>query len=163
MTNRIINPDLRIAKESIKVWLINETISTVIGLIILGGLFYLDIYFSWKEWIGWVLIIITILVAISTIISFIRPFFLYKNWRYAIDEEFLQLKSGVFKEVHKLVPMTKIQSVETKQGPILRKYGLYVISIKTMGSSHTIPALRRDVAIRLRNEIAVYAKIKEVE
>lgn len=163
MTDTIINPKLRIAKESVKVWLIREIISTVIGWMILGVLFYLDYNFSWKEWIHWILIVITIFIAISTIISFIRPFYLYKNWRYAIDEEFIQLKSGAFKEVHQLVPMTKIQAVETEQGPILRKYGLYAVSIETMGSSHTIPALKKEVAIRLRNEIAVYAKIKEVE
>jgi len=95
--------------------------------------------------------------------SFINPFLLYKNWRYDVDEEFLQLKSGVLYEEHQLVPMTKIQSVATKQGPLLRKYGLCSISIETMGSSHTIPALPKDVAIKLRNQIAHYAKIKEVE
>lgn len=59
--------------------------------------------------------------------------------------------------------MTKIQSVATEQGPILRKYGLYSVSVETMGSSHTIPALPKDVAVELRNQIAQYAKIKEVE
>lgn len=159
----MINPEQRIAKESVKVGLISEMISTVIGVIVLGVLFYVDYYFSWTEWIGWILIVITVLVAISTVISFIVPFYQYKNWRYSIDEEFLQLKSGAFKEVHQLVPMTKIQSVKTEQGPLLRKYGLYAVSMETMGSTHKIPALKKEVAIRLRNQIAVYAKIKEVE
>ncbi len=89
--------------------------------------------------------------------------FLYRSWRYDVDEEFLQLKSGVFIEKHKLVPMTKIQSVGTKHGPILRKYGLCSVSIQTMGSHHTITALPKETAAQLRNQIAHYAKIKEVE
>ncbi|WP_131924976.1 PH domain-containing protein [Hazenella coriacea] len=138
-------------------------ITNIIGIIILGILFYLDYHFSWKEWIGWILIAITVFALIGGIWSMIHPFLLYKNWRYDVNEEFLQLKSGAINETHQLVPMTKIQSVATEQGPILRKYGLYSVSVETMGSSHSIPALPKEVAIELRNQIAQYAKIKEVE
>ncbi|GIN92853.1 UPF0699 transmembrane protein YdbS [Siminovitchia terrae] len=156
-------PQQRLSKNSIKVWLISDTIGNIIGLIILSVLFYLDFYFSWKEWIGWILIGITILTIIGAAWSLIKPFLLYKNWRYNVDEEFLQLKSGAIKETHELVPMTKIQAVATEQGPLLRKYGLCSVSVETMGSSHSIPALPKEVAVELRNQIAQYAKIKEVE
>src|SRR5690625_2927251 len=138
-------------------------IGNFIGLISLGVLFYLDYYFSWKEWIGWILIVVTALAFIGAIWGLIHPFLLYKNWRYDADEEFLHLKSGAINETHQLVPMTKIQAVETEQGPILRKYGLRSVSVQTMGSSHTIPALPQEIAIELRNQIAQYAKVKEVE
>lgn len=144
-------------------WMLSETITNIIAFIILGVLLYLDYRFSWKEWIGWILIGITIISVLGAAWSLISPFLLYKNWRFDVDEEFLQLKSGVLNEVHELVPMTKIQSVATKQGPLLRKYGLCSVSIETMGSSHSIPALPKEVAIKLRNQIAQYAKIKEVE
>ena len=164
MYSQIPAPEGRLSKNAVKVWIMTETISHLIGFIILGVLFYLDNFFSWKEWIGWILIGITCLTILSAIWSiFIKPFFLYKNWRYSADEDFLQLKSGAINEEHQLVPMTKIQAVSTNQGPFLRKYGLYSLSIETMGSSHVIPALPEDVAIDLRNRIAHFAKIKEVE
>ncbi len=144
-------------------WMLSETITNLIAFIILGVLLYLDYRFSWKEWIGWILLGITVISVLGAAWSLISPFLLYKNWRFDVDEEFLQLKSGVLNEVHELVPMTKIQSVATKQGPLLRKYGLCSVSIETMGSSHSIPALPKEVAIKLRNQIAQYAKIKEVE
>lgn len=161
--SRIDEPQRRLSKDAVKVWLLSETIGNVIGFAILGGLFYLDFLFSWKVWIGWILLGITVISLVGAIWSWISPFLLYKNWRYDVDEEFLQLKSGALIEVHQLVPMTKIQSVTTKQGPLLRKYGLCSVSIETIGSSHTIPALSKDVAVTLRNQIAYYAKIKEVE
>ncbi|WP_375166279.1 PH domain-containing protein [Peribacillus simplex] len=142
--------------------MLSETIANLITFIILGVLLYLDYRFSWKEWIGWILIGITAISVLGAVWSLISPFLLYKNWRFDVDEEFLQLKSGVLNEVHELVPMTKIQSVATKQGPLLRKYGLCSVSIETLGSSHSIPALPKEVAVRLRNQIAQYAKIKEV-
>lgn len=156
-------PQQRLSKDAVKVWMLSETIASVIGFLILGILFYLDYRFSWKEWIGWILLGITALTVLGTGWSFIRPYLLYKSWRYEINTEFLQLKSGVFNEKHQLVPMTKIQSVATEQGPLLRKYGLCSISVVTMGSTHTIPALPKETAIELRNRIALYAKVKEVE
>lgn len=156
-------PQKRLSKDAIKVWLISDAIGNIIVLIILGIFFYLDYRFSWKEWVGWLLIGATVLTIIGWIWSLIRPFLLYKHWRYDVDEAFLQLKSGAIKETHELVPMTKIQSVATEQGPILRKYGLCSVSVETMGSSQTIPALPKEVAIELRNQIAQYARIKEVE
>lgn len=155
-------PQKRLSKDAIKVWMLSETITNLIAFIILGVLLYLDYRFSWKEWIGWILIGITAISVLGAVWSLISPFLIYKNWCFDVDEEFLQLKSGVLNEVHELVPMTKIQSVATKQGPLLRKYGLCSVSIETMGSSHSIPALPKEGAIKLRNQIAQYAKIKEV-
>ncbi|WP_100329992.1 PH domain-containing protein [Bacillus xiapuensis] len=156
-------PKKRLSKDAVKVWLIGEAIETLIGFLVLGVLFYLDYYFSWKEWAGWILIGLAVIAVLGAVWSAFFPFLLYKNWRYDVSEEFLQLKSGALTEVHQLVPMTKIQSVATKQGPLLRKYGLCSLSIETMGSSHMIPALPKDVAAELRDQIAEYAKVKEEE
>lgn len=163
MYSEINKPEQRLSKDAVKVWMISDTISNVIGFIVLAVLFYLDARFAWKEWIGWILILLTVFAVIGAIWSYIKPLLLYKNWRYAVSEEFLQIKSGALNEEHHLVPMTKIQSVATRQGPLLRRYKLRSVSIDTMGSSHIIPALSEEVAIALRNQIAHYAKIREVE
>lgn len=164
MLSEIKMPKNKLSKDVIKVRIIKEVIENAIILIIFGVLYYVNDLFSWQGWIGWLLIGMTTITLLATVWSiFISPFLLYKNWRYNVDKEFLQLKSGAIKEKHQLVPMTKIQSVETNQGPILRKYGLYSLSIETMGSSHEIPALPEEVAIELRNQIAHFARIKEVD
>ncbi|AIM16759.1 MULTISPECIES: PH domain-containing protein [Neobacillus] len=163
MYSEVHEPQNFLSKDAVKVWLIKETISNVIGFMVLGILLYLDYRFSWKDWIGWILIGLIPITVIGAVWSWISPYFLYKSWRYDVDEEFLQLKSGVWNEKHQLVPMTKIQSVATIQGPLLRKYGLCKVAVETMGSSHVIPALSKEQAIKLREQIAQYAKIKEVE
>lgn len=160
---KINKPKQRLARDAVKVWLISDTISNIIMIIILGVFFYLQSYYGWYEWVRSILFLITILVIVGTVWSFIKPFLLYKNWRYDVNEEFLQLKFGALNEERRLVPMTKIQSVATRQGPLLRRYGLYTITIDTMGTTHTIPALSEEVGLKLRDEIARYAKIREVE
>ncbi|MBG9446003.1 PH domain-containing protein [Cytobacillus firmus] len=161
MLVNIKEPQNRISSRAIRVWIISEVIQNIIGFAVLGVLFYLNDLFSWKEWIGWVLIILLFVSIPAAIWSFISPFIKYKSWRYDVDEEYVQMKSGVWQEKHLLIPMTKVQSVETVQGPIMRKYGLYSVTMGTMGSSHTIPALPEGEAVSLRNQIAKYAKIKE--
>lgn len=94
---------------------------------------------------------------------FIQPSWLYKHWYYDVNEEFLQLKHGALTKVHQIIPMAKVQSVTTNQGPLMRKYGLYSVSVGTMGSSHEIPALPEEVALALRHQIASYARINEVD
>src|SRR5699024_7772319 len=111
-----------------------------------------------------ILIVITVIMILSTIWSLLfRPFLLYRNNRSEVDENFLQLKSVGLFERHALVRMTKIQSVETNQGPIVRKFGLYALYVETMGSSHGINGLPESRALEVRSQIAQYAKIKEVE
>ncbi|UJL46225.1 PH domain-containing protein [Virgibacillus sp. NKC19-16] len=163
MYTHVQAPEDRLSKDSVKVWLISETTMNIIGFIILGVLFYLDYHFFWNEWIGWVLIGMTVISVFTTIWSFFNAFLLYKHWRYGVSAEFLQLKSGALNEKHQLIPMTKIQFVSTKQGPIMRKYRLYSITVKTIGSEHVIPALHETVAMELRDQIAHYAKVKEAD
>ncbi|MFT8319523.1 MAG: PH domain-containing protein [Bacillus sp. (in: firmicutes)] len=164
MFSTIPAPTKQISKEAVKVWRITEVITNLVVLMILGVLYYLDYYFAWKNWIGWIIIALVIFTILSAIWEILlEPILKQKYWRYDISEEFVQLKSGAWNEKHQLIPMTKVQSVELNQGPFLRKYHLYTIKITTMGSSHEIPAIPKDEAYQLKDQIAHFAKIKEVE
>lgn len=79
MNNSLDLPKKRLSKDAIKVWIITEAIGNIIAFTILGILFYLDDRFSWKEWIGWILIGITVLLIIAFIWSLIEPFFFIKT------------------------------------------------------------------------------------
>ncbi|MFC5734583.1 PH domain-containing protein [Cytobacillus gottheilii] len=163
MTAEIHNPTNKLSPEAKKVWRITGLIEDVIGLVVIAVLLFLDHYFNWVDWLGWIFIGLAVLTIPSVIWTFVRPHLLYKSWRYDADEEFLHLKFGTITEKHELIPMTKIQAVTTNKGPIMKKFGLMTISVETMGSSHSIPCLKEEVALQLRNEIAQYAKLKEVE
>ena len=164
MYSKIEPPTKKISKESVKVWRMTEAITNLIILAVLGILLFVDDYFTWKEWIGWILnglIVLSFFHAIWSI--FIEPILLQKYWRYDVNEEFIQTKRGAWSETHELIPMTKVQSVKLNQGPFLRKYNLYSLSIGTMGDSHDIPAIPEKEAYELRDKIAHFAKIKEVD
>jgi len=156
-------PDQRLAKNTVKVMLIRDLLLDFSGYIIIGILLLLSYMYRWDKWIVWILIILILLAIIGTIWNSIRPFLIYRNFRYSVNEEFFQIKTGALLQVHHVIPMTKVQSVTTKQDPIQHNYNLCTLSIKTIAAKHTIPSLPYETAIDLRDKIADFAKIKEVE
>lgn len=160
----IVEPKNRISKDAIKVWRITSVFTFFILMIIVTGGLGAAYYFEWPKWVKIILRIIFVVVPLYSIWSvFIRPRLLYKYWRYGIDEQYVRFKHGIFVRSDAVVPMTKIQFVEANQGPIMRKYNLYSLQIGTLGSSHDIPALPKDEAFALRDQISELAKLKEVE
>ncbi|WP_077624391.1 PH domain-containing protein [Sediminibacillus massiliensis] len=146
-----------------KIRIVSETIGNIVGFIVLGVLFWVDRFFAWPDWVFWVLVGLVGMAVCSTVWSIFESTYLYRSWSYQFDDEYLQLSYGIFKKQWVTVPMTKIQSVSISQGPIMKRYRTRAIQVETMGSSHAIPALEENVAYELRETLAEYAKLKEVD
>lgn len=153
----------QLAPKAVPYWRMYELITNLVSALVLGVLFFLDWRFDWYTWIGWVLIGLAVFFVLGAIWSIISPPLLYKSWRYDLDEEFLYLQFGIWERTEQVIPMSKIQAVAMRQGPIMRKYNVASLSIDTMGSNHEIPALPKNIAEQVRERIAQFAKIKEVE
>ena len=155
-------PESQISTKIIQIWRTTNTIghgSFLLGFVALLAASY---YWDWYNWVSitlYVLIGITVLSAIFSIL--IEPVFIQRTWRYDVDENFIQLKHGRWNVEHKIIPMAKIEYVTTDQGPFLRKAGLYSLNIGTTASSHKIPAIPEEEALKLRSLIASYANVKE--
>ncbi len=87
----------------------------------------------------------------------------WKRWRYDVLTDEIDLMHGVFIVKRTLIPMTRVQHVDTEQGPLLRKYKLAVVSISTAATVHRIPSLTIEVADELRDRIAELATVAEDE
>ncbi|QFT91087.1 Bacterial membrane flanked domain protein [Bacillus sp. THAF10] len=158
----IKEPTKKISSHAVNVWRMSNTIGHTVALIILAVLLYCSHAFGWYSWVPIVLYIFIGLFTVSAIYSiFIEPTFLQRTWRYEVDEEFIQLKEGKWNESHTIIPMEKVEVVKTEQGPLLRKFHLYNIVIGTTTSSHTIPAIPKDLALDLKARIATFAKVTE--
>ena len=61
-----------------------------------------------------------------------------------------------------LIPVNRVQHVDTRQGPILRNYALSNVTISTAATTHEIPALTEENAGKVRDQISRLAlKAKE--
>lgn len=109
--------------------------------------------------------IVFILVALSIILTFLEtivfPKIIWERWRYEILEHDIDLCYGLWNRKRTIIPMVKVQHVDTKQGPLMRKFDLSSVSISTAAGPKKIPALNKEVADSLRDRISVLARAVE--
>ncbi len=154
-------PSKRLSKQALPLWrwqALFESLFYALAPIGYGVCIY---FFSWPQWILYLLIAILAVYAITII--FIVPAIRWRRWRYDVLEHEIDLQHGVFIVTRTLIPMTRVQHVDTEQGPLLRRFKMATVSISTAATVHKIPALTLEVADSLRDRIAELAAVAEDE
>lgn len=100
-------------------------------------------------------------LVISFVIIIIIPNIRHRIWRYEVHENEIDIQHGIFVVTRVIVPMVRVQHVDTSQGPILRKYNLASVQISTAATTHSIPALDVEEADQLRDSISRLARVTE--
>lgn len=155
----LTEPQKRISVRALKVWRITGAIYSFLFLLLAGGIIGLTIAFDWPIWISAIAILFLILSIIFNII--LIPSIRWKRWRYEVREQEIELQQGVLVIRRTLVPMVRVQHVDTQQGPILRKYRLASVTISTAATVHEIPALEWEEAEELRISISKLARVAD--
>lgn len=150
-------PYNRLSPKAIKVWRITGIISSLFILIGFAAVITLTIIFDWNLLFS----IISFLIVLIYFVLFVGiwPKVKWKRWRYEVREDEVEIQQGVLVIKRTLVPMVRVQHVDTKQGPLLRKYHLATVSISTAATVHEIPALGLEEAEEIRNYISVKTKV----
>jgi membrane protein YdbS with pleckstrin-like domain len=141
------------------VWrMTNGIISLILWLVVLGSI-VLHTKFGMPIVIIFGLMAVALLHFIFEIV--ILPKLQWRRWRYQITEHEIDLQYGVFITKRTVIPMVRVQHVDTKQGPFLRRYGLASVAFSTAAGSHEIPALSVETADEVRNRIAELARVSD--
>ncbi|GAB3045359.1 PH domain-containing protein [Virgibacillus ainsalahensis] len=148
-----------IAQDAIKAWRITEAIFVgvlwviTIGLAIISGMF---------DFPSWIVITAVIISGLSTyFFIFLFPKLRWRRWRYEVFDQEIYIQHGILIVSRTLVPMIRVQHVDTKQGPILKKFQLASVTISTAATTHEIPALLEEDASELRDRISALARVDE--
>jgi len=108
----------------------------------------------------WVVILVAAASLVLTILAAtIIPGIRWERWRYQVDEHEIDLRRGVVIVRRTLIPIKRVQHVDTRQGPLLRNYGLSSVAITTAATTHEIPALDDVTADLVRNQISNFARL----
>lgn len=111
-------PKNQISPDGLKVWRLQEIIISAVCLLIVIAVAVLSYYFHWPYWISGVLSAVWLLGSIVTV--FIIPKVRHKVWRYEVHEHEIDIQSGIFVVTRVIVPMVRVQHVDTSQGPLLK-------------------------------------------
>ncbi|TDQ36736.1 PH domain-containing protein [Aureibacillus halotolerans] len=152
-------PKQRIAKSALTVWRMTAMLEVLIEALFIGAYVVMSVWLGWPMWIAWAASGLLVLYAIAIVV--IIPSVRWKRWRYEVMEEEVDLQEGVFITKRTLIPMVRVQHVDTSQGPFLKRYGLSTVTISTAATTHEIPALPQEEAAQLRDQIARLARKEE--
>lgn len=84
----------------------------------------------------------------------VMPGLRWRRWRYEIRPDEVDLQRGIFWIARTLVPLARIQHVDTRQGPLQRRFGLATVVFYTAAGPNQIPELSTPVAADVRDRIA---------
>lgn len=154
------DPSKQIDPRGLKVWQITGGITSILLLGLVAAIFALHFFMGILP--VWSLVVTCIVAAVIIALQiWILPILRYKKWRYEVSEHEIELKYGVIVVKRTLIPMVRVQHVDTRQGPLLRAYKLSSVTISTAATTHEIPALSNEVADELRDRISVLARVTE--
>lgn len=156
-------PQHKLSKSAIKAWRISTAMLMFFLILIPFFLWGYTLLTPGSEAIsGWTLVALSVVIIIaSALIILLIPEIRWRRWYYQVDEHEVDLQSGILIITRTLVPIKRVQHVDTRQGPILRSYGLADVTISTAATTHRIPALNEEVADQVRDQISKFARLAE--
>ncbi|OZS77966.1 hypothetical protein CF394_09445 [Tetzosporium hominis] len=149
----------QLSRKGLTVWRIYGLMQTAFVVLIATGLIVLNLLFFELGWLY--LAIAAIVIAVGLLSIWVVPNLRWNRWRYEVREHEIELQHGILIRKRTLVPMVRVQHVDTEQGPILRNYQLASIHISTAATQHTIPFLDEQEAEAMRQRISVLARVAE--
>lgn len=152
-------PMNQISEKGLRVWRVYGIIQTIFVLLLAIGAGVLTYIYKWPTYSYFIAGITVILYAYFFVYLF--PKIKWLRWRYEVRESEIELQYGLFIVKRTLIPMVRVQHVDTSQGPILRKYSLAGITISTAATNHEIPALVVEEADELRSRISSLARVAD--
>ncbi|GIO24378.1 PH domain-containing protein [Oceanobacillus sp. J11TS1] len=153
-------PNGKIATDAIKAWQLSAHLYALISLLItIGSIVVYSLFDFLPIWIVYTIAGLTILEWLVT--AFIIPKLRWRRWRYQVFDQEIYIQHGVLIVTRTIVPMIRVQHVDTEQGPILKKYKLSTLKISTAATTHQIPALSEEEASDLRDQISELARVEQ--
>ncbi|MEH7249954.1 PH domain-containing protein [Neobacillus niacini] len=155
----ILEPQKRISEKALTVWRFSAFIKVAISWILAAVVIFFLHRFHVPLWI------IVLLIAVELIFTYFSiyliPSLKWRRWRYDVREEEIELQEGIFIVKRTIIPMIRVQHVDTVQGPLLRKYQLASVIVNTAATAHEIPALEESEAEELRRFISNLARVAD--
>jgi len=149
--SEIPEPSQRLAPQARWAWRLSWAGGCIVGLVVLG-MAAGSLPGPWQA-IGMAVLAVALLAGTPLV-----PELRWRRWRWEVREHEIDLQRGVLVVRRTLIPMARVQHVETERGLIGQALGLATVQIHTAAGSHEIPLLRDLDAGRMRARIAELAR-----
>ena len=141
------------------VWRIYAGIGIASGLLVCAGLAVVIVLLDGPTAVWLLPLIATVVAGLLWITALVE--IMYRRWRWEITNVEVRLQSGLIIVRRTVIPMARIQHVDTSQGPLLRQLALSEVHFWTAAGKHKIPMLADSDAADIRDRIAALAQVTD--
>ncbi len=145
----------------VRLWRLSNLLWGVLPLVAIAafGGFLLNRLADWSLALATLPLIAVLIIAVP--LALLLPAATYRNWRWGISDDEVDTMSGLFTVTRRLVPMARIQHVDTTRDVFERSMQLATVVIYTAAGSSAIPGLPVRRAEEIRDQIAALANTYE--
>jgi membrane protein YdbS with pleckstrin-like domain len=143
----------------VTVWRIEGALGSLVALLAGGGLSALLVVLDVPLYLAALPVVAAAIYA--AIMLAVVPGRRWTSWRYAIGEAEIELRHGIWWQTWTRIPMARVQHVDTRRGPLERRYGLASIVVYTAAGARQIPGLAIETAEASRDRIATLANVRD--
>lgn len=149
-----LNPKIK------NVWRINDAIWTTVVFLVCFVPFVIVQAVNPAAWCLVVLAVLAAVYAVALVVFLaVLPPVRYARWRYELSADYLDIARGIVWRKRFIVPFIRVQNTDTRQGPVMRAFGLSSVTVATAAGEHEIPGLETHVAEELRDRAAEFARL----
>lgn len=151
-----LNPKIK------NVWRINDAIWLTIVFLACFIPFVITAVVEPAGWVSITLVVIASVYVVCIIVGLVvLPPIRFARWHYELSEEYLDIARGIVWRKRFIIPFIRVQNTDTRQGPILRAFGLSTVTVATAAGEHEIPGLVTEIAEQLRDKAAELARLAQ--
>jgi membrane protein YdbS with pleckstrin-like domain len=147
-------PEERLDSRAIRLW----RLTAALGMtpLVIGGGVAMQVLLKLDQTPAWIALLPLLLAILLGIVTIgVVPPLRWRMWRYEIRPDEIDLQRGILWIERTLVPLARIQHVDTRQGPLQRRFGLSTVVFYTAAGPNQIPELSTPIAAEVRDRIAV--------
>ncbi len=156
MENNIEN---KLGRSALKYWRLSGFLTSLLFWLFPLAYLIISRFLPWPPMVIYGLCLVCLIITIVETVVF--PKIKWERWSYKVSEHDINLSYGLWIRKQTLIPMVRVQHVDSKQGPLMHKFALASVTISTAAASHEIPALSAQIADNLREQISYLARVVE--
>ncbi|KRF13923.1 hypothetical protein ASG90_14015 [Nocardioides sp. Soil797] len=143
-------PANQVSPRAVTMWRTIAVTELVVAALVLGAVWLLVPAHPW-----WLVVICAVVLLPLAVVAIWQPGISNRIHRWEVTPGAVYTRSGWITTRQRIAPLSRVQTVDTRQGPLMRVYGLAAVTITTASAAGAveIQGLDADVARRVVAEL----------
>ncbi len=127
------DPAHRVCPRAVGYWRTKAVLSALAELVVAGVLFVVL-----PEWPWWATALVVVGAVANVCYAAVMPGLRYRIHRWEVTPQAVHTRAGWFSVETRIAPLSRVQTVESQQGPLMRRFRLASLTVTTASAAGPI-------------------------